>query len=311
MKIEDVRVLIADGDNNLSNRLRSYLSESGFNVKTVGQSHLLQKVTLEWRPHFLFIDLMFPGYYAQKCLQFLSERQLLGEDGVRVIVMSSHSDILNVKNCLKLGADDFIVKPLQMIDILQRLSLLSQTKKYNFQHFIDSQDLQIRNYFEMIQLLIKAASQDKNVTPLRFELVQMVSMALKAVRTSIVKTNREKDQIEVICSSDDPSLHSLQLDLKKYPELQYVLRTEKPLFIESLHKDATMSFVKGQVKSITFDSMMVLPLNVDGVIKGCLSVRMPKDSKLSYYDVKIAEIAAQLIAMTWKFENDRSQKKVA
>ena len=312
MNLEEVRVLIADGDNSLSGRMGAYLRESGFKTKVISNSYLLQKTLLEWRPHFLFIDLLFPGSYAQDTLKFLKERGLLGENGIHVVVMSKHNAELNVRNCLEAGADDFIVKPLQMIDVLQRLALLSQAKKYNFKSITKQNDQQVKNYFEMISLLVAAANQPKDVSPLRFELTRMVSLALKAVRTSVIATNDKRNKIQVIRSSDDETLTALNLDLAKYPEVQYVLRTEKALFIESLEKDQTMSFVKHEVKSIQFDSMMVLPLKRGSQLMGCISIRMPKDcKKLSFYDIKIAEIAAQLIAITWKFEKPQELKKVA
>ena len=312
MVLNEVRVLIADGDNSLSSRMSGYLRESGFKPKVISNSYLLQKTLLEWRPHFLFIDLLFPGCYAQEALKFLQERGLLGEGGVHVIVMSKHNAELNVRNCLEAGAEDFIVKPLQMIDVLQRLALLSQAKRYNFKNMVNTSEQQVKNYFQMISLLVEALNQNKSVSPLRFELIQMISLALKAVRTSIIATNPQRNKIQVIRSSDDESVTAINLDLAKYPEVQYVLRTEKALFIESLEKDQTMSFVKHEVKTINFDSMMVLPLRRGQSLKGCLSVRMPKDcKKLSFYDIKLAEIAAQLIAMTWKLQDLEEDLKVA
>ncbi len=312
MDLEEVRVLIADGDNSLSGRMSRYLMESGFKTKVINNSYLLQKTLLEWRPHFLFIDLLFPGCYAQNCLQFLGERNLLGEDGIHVIVMSKHNAELNVRNCLEAGAEDFIVKPLKMIDVLQRLALLSQAKRYNFANIATQNEQQVKNYFQMISLLVEATNQNKEVGLLRFEMTRMVALALKAVRVSLVGTNRERNQIQVLRSSDDPNLTGLNLDIVKYPELQYVLRTEKALFIESLEKDQTMSFVKHEVKSINFDSMMVLPIKRGHALKGCISVRMPKDcKKLSFYDIKIAEIAAQLLAITWKFQEPEALKKAS
>ena len=312
MELGEVRVLIADGDNNLSGRMSRYLMESGFTTKVISNSYLLQKTLLEWRPHFLFIDLLFPGCDAQNCLKFLSERGLLGEDGIHVIVMSKHNAELNVRNCLESGAEDFIVKPLKMIDVLQRLALLSQAKRYNFANIATQNEQQVKNYFQMITLMVEAANQNKSVSLLRFEMSRMIALALKAVRVSVVATSAERNMIRVIRSSDDESLTSLDLDLAKYPELQYVLRTEKALFIESLEKDQTMSFVKHEVKTINFDSMMVLPLKRGQALKGCISIRMPKDcKKLSFYDIKIAEIAAQLIAMTWKFQEPEALKKAS
>ncbi len=309
---QNIKVLIADEDNNLANRMSRYLQESGFKPKIINNSYLLQKTILEWRPDFLFIDLLFPGLYAQQALKFMNERKMLGENGSHVIVMSKHNAELNVRNCLESGAVDFIVKPFKLIDVLHRLVLLSQSKRYQFKGLTNNGELQVKNYFQMIRLLTEAANQDKEVSALRFELIKMISMALKAVRISVIATDPSRKSIEVIRSSDDDSLTQLPLDLQKYPEIQYVLRTEKSLFIESLEKDQTMSFVKHEVKSINFDSMMVLPLIEGGLLHGSLSIRMPKDcKKLSFYDIKIAEIAAQLIAMTWKFRGSEALNKAS
>lgn len=310
--IEDVKILIADSDNALSGRMSRYLAESGFQVKVISNSYHLQKNILEWEPHFLFIDLLFPGYYAQKALRFLNERQLLGEDGVHVIVISKHNSVENVRNCLEAGAEDFIVKPPKMIDVLQRLTLLSQKKRPGSTHNLLQNEQQTKNYFQMVNLLVGAANQDKSIGQLRFEMTKMISMALKAVRVSLIGTNADQSLVQVLRSSDDPNLAGFKLDISKYPEIQYVLRTEKTLFIESLENDQHLSFVKDEVKTIQFDSMMVLPLKQGPEVIGCLSIRMPKDCKtLTYYDVKIAEIASQLIAMTWKFPNSAPAQEEA
>ncbi len=312
MELKEIRVLIADGNNTLSGRIARYLQESGFKTKVINTNYLLQKTLLEWRPHFLLIDLLFPGSYAQSTLKFLNEKGLTGQGGIQVVVMSEHNAELNVRSCLEAGASDFLVKPVQMIDVLQRLALLAQTKRYNFSNISKQNDAQVKNYFEMISLLVAAINQNKEVSDLRFELAKMVSLALKAVRVSVVGTTPERDKIQVLRSSDEEGLKGLSLDLEKYPELQYVLRTEKGLFIESLEKDQRMSFVKHEVKTIQFDSMMILPLKKEGDLMGCLSIRMPKDcKKLSFFDIKIAEITAQLLAMTWKLEVQSSLKKSA
>lgn len=313
MKTDEIRVLIADGDNGLANRMSRYLRDSEFDTKVISSAYLLPKTILEWKPHFLFIDLLYPGYYAQTCLRFLKERNLLGgDDGIYVIVLSKHNSEINVQNCLHAGADDFMVKPLKLIDILQRLALLIRSKKRNFNALTNIEDQKFKNYFQMILLMAQAVNQKKPVHPLRNELLNMVGLALKAVRVSIIQTNNEKNKIFVTNSSDNKALKHLELNLEKYPEVDYCLRTEKPIFIESVEKDSKFAFIKSQVKSIQFDSMMVLPLYHGPRLQGCLSIRMPKDcKKLSFYDIKSAEIAAQLIAITWKFQDSTALPQAA
>lgn len=312
MTQKKIRVMVAEGDRNLAHRISNYLMESGFETKVVSDAFLLKKMIVEWRPDFLFIDMVFPGLYALECLKFLKTKKSSTANPIHVVVMSSHNSELNVRNCLEYGAEDFIIKPFKLIDVLQRLALLTQAKNYNFNSLSPQNEEQLKNYFEMVSLMIRAANQNKPAQQLRLELIQMISLALKAVRTSVIEASPCHKQIQVIASSDDPALNQLSLELRKYPEIQYVLRTGKPLFVESLEKDLTLSFVRHEVKSIQFDSMMVLPLHHGSEIVGLLSIRMPKNTKkLSQSDIKIAEIASQVIAITWKFQDFKMLKKTA
>jgi len=301
--LQKTRILIADGESISSRKLASYLTESGFSVKCFNNDQLIQKTILNWRPHVVFIDLMFPGFYAQNCLQFLTERDLIGDDGVRVIVTSKHNDLQNVMSCLKEGADDFLVKPLEPLEVLHRLLLLVKSRRFNTVEVPKKNESQMEYYFRIMDLLVKCTSQHKKVHSLRLELSQMLSLAVKAVRTSIIACNPEKTDCAVITSSDDPSLTHFPLQLEKYPEIQYLLRTEKPLFIENIDRDSTLSVIQERVKSIQFNSMIVLPLHYGSQMVGCLSIRMPEEyKKLAVWDVKVAQIAAQLVAMSWKFK---------
>ena len=140
----------------------------------------------------------------------------------------------------------------------------------------------------------------------------MLSMSVKAVRTSIIQCNPEKTECAVIVSSDDASMTNFPLKLEKYPEIQYLLRTEKPLFIENIGDDASMAMVQEHVKSIRFSSMIVLPIHHKGQMVGCLSIRMPQEyKKLAIWDVKIAQLAGQLVAITWKFRPVAAKAKAA
>ena len=163
----------------------------------------------------------------------------------------------------------------------------------------------------MASLLTQTLNQNKNPSILRFEVTQMLSLALKAVRVSVLDTQQaSENKIKVLASSDDPYFSGVNLDLKNYPEIEYTHRTQKILFIESLKKNLVMAPIQKQVKSIDFDSMLVLPLIFGFQSLGVLSVRMPKQTRvLDFYQLKLAEIAAQILAATWTLKNP-SRKKI-
>ena len=130
MALDEIRILIAENDRSFAHRMERYLTETGFRVKVINTDFLLKKNILEWSPRFLFIDLLFSRFYAQQCLEFIKKyRNNKKGQELHVIVTSTHSAEANVKSCLQAGADDFLIKPVEMIEVLKRLSLLCRSKK--------------------------------------------------------------------------------------------------------------------------------------------------------------------------------------
>jgi transcriptional regulator with GAF, ATPase, and Fis domain len=136
----------------------------------------------------------------------------------------------------------------------------------------------------------------------------MVSMAMGAVRVSLIKLDESPT---VIASSDNEKFTQFALQIQKYPEIDYVQRTARPLFIESIKDDEMMGFIKDQMKSIYFNSMVVLPIFIDGNLQGILSARMPESSHLNVADVKLCQIAAQAIGTYWQLQPIKSDHKAA
>lgn len=115
----------------------------------------------------------------------------------------------------------------------------------------------------------------------------------------------------MIASSDNDKFTQFALQIQKYPEIDYVQRTERPLFIESIKDDEMMGFIKEQMKSIYFNSMVVLPIFSDGNLQGILSARMPESTHLNMADIKLCQIAAQVIGSYWQLQALKTVTKAA
>lgn len=310
MALDKIRIIVADPNSTTSKRLANYLQDSGFEVYTIHDGHTMGQKILEIRPQFIIIDMTMPDFPAIKCLQFLNEKNLLQSGELKVLVMSQHNAKQNVEACLKSGAHDYIVKPINPMDILTRIALHLQARRHvEDEALIKSLELKQANYYlDLAELLIKTLSVRTSPHQIHFQLLRMMSMALGAVRVSLIKLDETPT---VIASSDNDKFTQFPLQIQKYPEIDYVQRTERPLFIESIKDDSMMSFIKDQMKSIYFNSMIVLPIFSEGHLQGILSARMPDSTHLNAADVKLCQIASQTIGSYWQLQNLRSQSKAA
>jgi DNA-binding response OmpR family regulator len=302
MKSKDLRILIADKNNPTTHRLASYLKDSGFQVQCVFDGiHVADKI-MEIRPHFILIDIAMPDFSGFKCLDFLNEKNLLANNETRVFILSGHNSQQNVEACLKKGAHDYIVRPIDPMDVLTRIALHWQAnrKLKKIEEIKNIDHRQANYYLHMVELLIRAAAVKTATHQINYQLLRMLSLPMNAVRVSLIDVSRQKPT--VIASSDNAGFTQFPLDMEKYPEVAYVARTQKPLFIENVSDDAVMSFIADQIKTVFFNTMIVVPICSDGVIHGVLSVRMAEASHLSDADIRLCQVVAQIFCNYWHLQ---------
>lgn len=306
MANQTVKILIADHNVTTSKKLATYLQDSGFSVVCLHDGlHVPQKI-LEFRPNFILIDMVLPGFSGFECLTFLKEQNIL-EAGCKVIVMSQHNAKQNVEACLNAGAHDYVVKPVNPMDVLTRIALHLQARKRLAQvEEITNDDIRQTNYYlHLTELLIKAIGVKANDHQIKFQLIRMLSLAINAVRISLISLENSPT---VVASSDNEKFSSFQLQIEKYPEVDYVQRTGKPLYIESLKDDSMLAFIKEQMKSVHFNSMIVLPIFENNVLKGILSSRLKESTMISDAEIRLCQIVAQIIGSYWYQLSLRSEK---
>ena len=126
-----MKVLIIDDERAIRNSLGEILTDEGYEVDTAedGASGL-QQVEKE-KYDVIFCDIKMPGMDGVEVLGKLTE---MGLDSA-VVMISGHADIETAVECIKMGAFDFVQKPLDLNRILitiknasERVSLTSQNK---------------------------------------------------------------------------------------------------------------------------------------------------------------------------------------
>jgi two-component system phosphate regulon response regulator PhoB len=113
------QILIVDRDVATVEPLRQRLGETGFVVRAITDGSAAMVAVAERPPHLVIIDWNMPGLAALEVIQGVRRARV--PRGVRLIILSALSDEQNVVTGLNLGADDYIVKPFSVREVVARV----------------------------------------------------------------------------------------------------------------------------------------------------------------------------------------------
>jgi transcriptional regulator with GAF, ATPase, and Fis domain len=146
-------------------------------------------------------------------------------------------------------------------------------------------------------LVVSQALQKIKFEEVLFNLTQMAAMRVKGLRCSVVHYLTHEKGV-VLASSDKKNIAGLELDLKKYPEIQLVVNTGKIVVIDNLEESRALSKIKNELKEIVFNSMVVCPIYYHHKAFGVLSMRMPtENSTITDSDAHFLEYVSKVISL--------------
>ncbi len=110
------RVLVVDDDAALAEMLGIVLRGEGFEPTFVADGDRAMDAFRDTRPDLVLLDLMLPGADGIDVC-----RQIRGESGVPIVMLTAKSDTVDVVLGLESGADDYIVKPFKPKELVARV----------------------------------------------------------------------------------------------------------------------------------------------------------------------------------------------
>lgn len=111
------KILAVDDDLQSLEHIKRALQWQGYQIETASSGgEALQKIS-EWEPHLVLLDVNMPGLNGLETLAFLRS----SKEYVSTLFVSGKSDIEDVVCGLDAGADDYICKPYQPLELLSRI----------------------------------------------------------------------------------------------------------------------------------------------------------------------------------------------
>src|ERR1700678_1420466 len=126
------QILIIDRDVAAVEPLRQRLGEVGFIVRAITDGNAAISAVAERPPHLVIIDWNMPGLAALEVIQGV--RTARTPQAIRLIILSALSGEQDVVTGLNLGADDYIVKPFSLREVVARVSAVLRSHSHDHQH---------------------------------------------------------------------------------------------------------------------------------------------------------------------------------
>jgi len=122
------RVLIIDDEPANVLLLEAFLSDTATEVRGLNDSRQVEDVFKEFEPDIVLLDLHMPGVDGLEVLRRLSSaRESLGF--LPVIVLTADTSRVARNSALLLGANDFLLKPLDRTEVVLRVRNLLHTRE--------------------------------------------------------------------------------------------------------------------------------------------------------------------------------------
>ena len=111
-------VLIVEDDLTFSTMLKTWLGKKGFDVETASTSARARKILLSKEFDLVISDLRLPDQDGSNLLSWLREQK----KNIPFIIMTGYAEIQSAVQCMKLGATDYISKPIQPDELLKKIN---------------------------------------------------------------------------------------------------------------------------------------------------------------------------------------------
>ena len=110
-------ILVVEDDNNISNLIKMYLDKEGFEVRIAADGGKAVEEFKEKEPDLVLLDVMLPVLDGWGVCAKIRETSKCP-----IIMLTAKGEVNDRIHGLEMGADDYVVKPFEMKELLARIN---------------------------------------------------------------------------------------------------------------------------------------------------------------------------------------------
>ena len=174
----DTKILVVDDDSNISELLKIYFENEGYDVKLASDGVEGLSYFKMYEPDLVLLDIMLPkkdGWQVCREIREISSKP--------VIMITAKGEVFDKVLGLELGADDFVVKPFDMKELSARVkAVLRRCQNHSNQN--DDEVIKFENIEISLQKYeLKLRGKPVDIPPKELELLYFLSSNYNRVFT--------------------------------------------------------------------------------------------------------------------------------
>ncbi len=302
-------IAIVDPSKHRFQDLGKLLKESSFTMEFIeAKSNYVERV-IDLKPELVIINLFMNNSSSLPAIKQI--KTALERTNTKVLVITGHQSINNIRESIKAGADDFILEPFDARLVLQRIRYQLQERELYSPDDLNAESTQVLAGFTLVYEVLRTLSEVKDHNRSIFEVLKRVADLAQSTRVNVMEGDLEGNKGSVTSSSDDPDLHDLPVDLDKYPEVREVLLNGNIVYIKDITQNPLTKDIKSQVKSISINSILVFPIRHRSETLGSLNIRLGEGSNLDVTDKHLKTFYMVALSLGPKLAARKLLKKVS
>ncbi|MEK7851923.1 MAG: diguanylate cyclase [Deltaproteobacteria bacterium] len=281
------KILIVDDDAVVRNIVKGILAGEGYQIMEASTGNEALRKAVVDRPDLILLDLLMPGMDGfEVCRRLRTE---LNDLAVPVIILSAKAEKEDILKGLEVGANDYITKPVEPIELKARIKTHLRLK--GLYDIANTEKKELMALLEVSQ----AVSSSLHSRDILYNIVKSVAGVIEVNRCSILRIGKKKGIGYVVTTYENPNIKNLPIELDKYPEIRKALDVKEAVVVEDINSDPLMAGTKEILEKLKLSSLMVIPIMVREEVVGTLFLRTSrKEGSFTQREVRLCQVIANM-----------------
>ncbi|SEG17851.1 DNA-binding response regulator, OmpR family, contains REC and winged-helix (wHTH) domain [Paenibacillus sp. UNC499MF] len=131
----DKHILIVDDDDKIAQLIEIYLQNEGYTVYKADNGMTALEIMAEQTVHLVILDIMMPGMDGLQVCMKIREKQM-----TPILMISAKDGDLDKITGLMTGADDYVVKPFNPLELIARVKSLLRRAYFQAQASVPAEE---------------------------------------------------------------------------------------------------------------------------------------------------------------------------
>ena len=150
------RILICDDDKEIVKAIEIYLSREGYEIEKAYNGKQAMQIIKEKELHLILLDIMMPEMDGMQVA-----KEVRKEKGIPIIMLSAKSEDYDKIEGLNTGADDYITKPFNPLELIARVN--SQIRRYTSLGALNKKEEEQEDIYKSGELILDDSTKQVTV----------------------------------------------------------------------------------------------------------------------------------------------------